>query len=951
MGRSAARGIAGVIIGSLALTVMGAPSGSAATLADRRPAPKQFPGTGNLVRIQPLQVNGGARTISVAGKTIRIVSTPSGSLTFQLDGAAPFARVKPFTGRGYLASSGELESAFGRLLGPRPSLSVSYKQGGRTREFTATAGITPPVYDALTGSMRFQALGAQMTPIAASSVVVRFTATPPGATPGADTRARVRAKGPGQPYAVTFSSSTFLSPNTPPTMLSATQQTFPGNQCVKYSGTPSTGGQVTGVSQLTIEQTATQTSEEAASGTSVSAGYGGLSTSLTSSYTSSSSQDSASVYAVAKVAFAGIGTTLNPTIIYPASNVVDLSTALDLIAVCGDSVAVGYTSGAAYKAVLQMQTTSESQAESLSKSLEASYSSPSVSADASMSFSETVSSNSSVQNVKVTELCIGPSSCQAVSGYQAINTASVQASVDSFSSNFAAMQKGLATVCNSIAQASGCVVDMQYSPIENLVSGTLADSAVAKSQVSSASKGVYWLLTNAMAWASEYQSVATAYTQAATYQLNNVARYTQTNEQLNAQAASYQATASRILSWAGACSGTQVASKGCKPSFISCAEALAGGDTQAVACTPAGVSTLGVSQPAGSGPTLVAPAETCDAAIPAAPTEYNQVTTLYLGGKQSLSYPVLCSWRNGIATTYVQLTVGRSQKDGVTTNYSYGRIDPLTGALYTAAPDISWTPFATSTTQCGSGGCLPLGYIYATSGQGTSGPSFTVTLPKNLAFSARTNLSSSGGAIVTSPKQLGIPTGTWAAQQQLSGWAQLNDADYNGQGVVRLVSADGTSGASNASGVVAGARSACVGQTYLLNDGNSNNNPKITSVEAGYINGVPGACSVTVTYYSENQGNGEHNYSQVWVKTPSGGFLQPTFICAIGSNPSADTDYTYTQGAGAVKLAWYASKSYKTDPDITIKITYDNTYSPLPTSSQRTIYGMCPSTTTPVDGA
>ena len=911
-------------------------------------AKSTLPGTSKLINISQVNLGAGARSVGLEAGHIFMQSTKEGTVNVTLSNPDPYVRIVPVTGNPYYISAGTLNQYFSALLGPAPTIGVSYGTKDRTRSLTLTQGVTAPIYDIANQAMTFQAIGS-MDVVSSDKALITFIATDPtwrqGRTPGSKSievrNHKLRDSGQAdtnQTFA--YDAATFLSPTNPPTMLSATQQIFSGNNCVTYSGTPTTGGQIIGVSNLTVQSTSSDVSQSVSAGTSASVKYGGLKTSMSASYTGSKSQDSASLYAVGTVSEAGIATTLKPTLVYDASVITDLNSAVQLIGACGDMVSTGYTSGALYQAVLQMETASQSEAQQLKASMSASYSTPGSSTSGSASFAGAVSADSSVQNVQVTEMCVGPSSCQAVAGYAPIDETSTTTALNSFSNNYAAMQKGLGSICQSPSQAANCVVNMQYAPIENIISGSLANASTAKSLVSQASNGVYWLINNTQTWANEYQSLSTAYYNAATYQDSNVAQYTLTSDQLRTQAGSYASTATNLLQWAGkTCAGSQMGGTNCLTPMVNCSSVVLTSGTNAPACLPSSLSTFsGLADPSTlAAPTLQQSPSDCNTAVSDHRSSDNQQTTLYLGGIQAVSYPVWCVWLDNAVTTYLQLpSAATSQTDTGTTTFNYVQFDPSTGAIYPMPASYPSNAPTQVMPSCTTAPCAPFGY--AMSYNSSASHNFVATLPSNLAFASTTTLVGAGKWQITTPSTRGIPSNKWAVTEPSGGGAQLTDSSVGSAGVVLAVPASSnykwtapTAGQIVQSSQSASSACATSSSGKTSSNGDASNNSTNQELQGvGYINGNTGACEAQLYEYNWKNNGASAWTDKSWYVNSQWGALEPTYICGSRTSLNGQLTYYYDpSNPKSLQVQWYASNYSKDDPYMYVWVGYDNVNQPI----------------------
>lgn len=962
------------------------------------------------ITISPVDYDKGARRIGLASQQIVIQSDSNGTAHVKLNNPAPYARIVPITGDPYYVSAGELAQSFTALLGQAPTVGISYGEGSRQRSMTLTQSVTPPIYDIASQSISFDAEGA-MPAVGSTRALVTFIATaassrptvPSGKAPEIITEsssARSRA-GQVQPRsgsadasaAYAYSPTFFTSPGTPPTLLSANQvvqnvststgttQIGKSTSCVTYDPSQvSVGGTITTSSGLATMSTSTQVSQSVNAGTSASMKAGGLKTSMSAAYTGTTQQDSASVYAVGTVSTAGIATSLSPSLAADVTKIAQLSDAVNFIGNCGDQAGTGYLSGATYQSILQMQTTSQSDAQSLAASLSASYKSPGTSTTAGGSFSATVASNKSVQNVVVTEVCVGPTSCGSVAGYAGIDTSSVTNALNSFNSDFNAMANGLGGVCANTTTAATCVVQMLYEPIEDLVPPSASN---AKTLISQASNGVYWMLTNAQAWANGYQSLATAYNQAATYTKMNppVATYiaqagsttTLTSDQLTTQANSYQSKANALLNWAATtCGGANVnaAAGGCSNAMVACAtDVMANGPTTAN-CLPSSLSAFSTyADPSTlSGPIMLSPPATCNAAYPstAHANPGNAKTTLYLGGNQAVGYPVWCVWdSNGASYTYLQVSGSTSQSDAGTTTFAYVPFDPTTGSIYASATNFPSNADSSVEPSCSYSPCLPFGY--AQTGSGKSAHTLVMDLPTSLAFASSTNVRGSGNLNLTTPARTGVVSNTWTASQPASGSSLIEDSNLKGSGITLVVPSNtnlafASTGAAP-SVITDNGATACAlsssGKTTNSGDASSNSsNQQLSNV--GFAGGVTGKC--TATLYETNWKNPGKPvwWDSTWYVNSEWGPLYPTFICGTqeAGKAGGNAELYYTVGApttsgSPLSAGWYASTASNEKPWMSVEVIFDNYNTALSATKSGTtpnIGGQCPSNAVPIDG-
>jgi uncharacterized protein YjbI with pentapeptide repeats len=320
--------------------------------------------------------------------------------------------------------------------------------------------------------------------------------------------------------------------------------------CVSFTNTAQApGGMATTTGSLAVYQSASQAASALSAGGSV--GYrmrGVASIDVSAGYSSASSQDSNSIYAVATV-YTNLGTVnfgrqhLLPQYAAMAKKITNFPAATRFISQCGDAYPTGYVQGASWIAVLQIQNTSSQSTSSVYASMSGHYGGLSASAN----FSRTASSSTSTSSMTVTDQCNGPLQCgnagtiagstylppgTTPTGDQpcAGQTGSALA-LCTFTNNYGYMMSGgLAGGCAPSANTGGsgfgigaatCVVSVNYSPIANLAqpNPTRAVKAAATGTGSTyspsdwlrgASYGIYGIEQNLANWSSEYQGLVTA---------------------------------------------------------------------------------------------------------------------------------------------------------------------------------------------------------------------------------------------------------------------------------------------------------------------------------------------------------------------------------------------------------------------------------------------------------
>lgn len=299
-------------------------------------------------------------------------------------------------------------------------------------------------------------------------------------------------------------------------ILSGTMQTTPSCQVTPILSP--VGGNASVVGEIDVYQDAA--SAQAALSVSAQAKYsqGLVSAEAKASFSESSSTSTNAVYAIAQVNLVS-GTVnlgkpqLSSSSLDEAASIAQFSDALQFLTDCGDSVPVSYNVGASWMAVLQLNTASQSAAQSLYTSIKGSFAGVS----AGSSFSESVESSSYTQSVQETDSCAGPPSCTSVPGYQ--DPASAGGDVDQamaiFTNNYSLMLTNLANLCNPGPTLANCITQMQYQPIYTLLPGGSTTSP--STMVSDAATAVYSVQSNFNAWATGYQALMTGYPSSYSY--------------------------------------------------------------------------------------------------------------------------------------------------------------------------------------------------------------------------------------------------------------------------------------------------------------------------------------------------------------------------------------------------------------------------------------------------
>lgn len=229
------------------------------------------------------------------------------------------------------------------------------------------------------------------------------------------------------------------------------------------------------------------------------------------SFSKSSSTSTNAVYAIAQVNLVN-GTvnlgrpTLTSDAIDQAAGIADFSGALRFLQRCGDSVPVSYTVGASWMAVLQLNTRSQSDAQSLYASIGGSI----AGIGAAASFSKSVESSSYTVSVDESDYCAGPPSCTSVSGYTDPATAGgdVDQAMSIFSNNYSLMLTNLAGLCAPTSTSAACINQVNYQPIYTLL--TSGSSTSPSVLVNHAASAAYTAQSNFNSWATGYQALMTA---------------------------------------------------------------------------------------------------------------------------------------------------------------------------------------------------------------------------------------------------------------------------------------------------------------------------------------------------------------------------------------------------------------------------------------------------------
>lgn len=416
-------------------------------------------------------------------------------------------------------------------LGFQPTVKLRYTISGKTRTHVFRGGALPkwsPKTNTFTVQFNNTPQNAQvlarMKASKASNIQATIFRTPAGYgkfTPGSfDPGVKSSAKSETQ-----TSSSTATNPYTPPApnapfTLPYTSVLGSGGQswvnyltgtgettaaCETFPAPSAPGGNISTGGGIFIYQNSSQVQQNLNIGGSIAYKAGRSSASLSGAYTGSSTQNSSSLYAVAIVNYQGgqvnLGApTLTSSYSKQALGITGINGALSFMQQCGDSYPVSYNTGAAWISVLQIKTSSASEAQSLSANLKVTYGGGSAAAN----FSGDLSAQTSSTQIAETDECWGPSSCFMVPGYAASANSDQSAALAQFTANYTAMLTGIGATCNPTQSTSGCITAVNYKPISNIMPTTSTGGYMQE-----ASYGVFGVQQNLNAWDSEYQSLAT----------------------------------------------------------------------------------------------------------------------------------------------------------------------------------------------------------------------------------------------------------------------------------------------------------------------------------------------------------------------------------------------------------------------------------------------------------
>lgn len=508
-----------------ALSTVGA--GLMATAASASPQPAASGATENAAGATPLfPVAGQASLRRVVLEAPRMTITRSGAVVrLGLPHVSPNFSV--VTTRHKTARRGVgtyvLPRWWSAALGFNPTVSLSYTIKGKRRTHVLQGGVLPK-YAKGTLSMQFignaqnQAVISRMRPSAARDVTVTLLPTPAGAPENANpgsfdpgvkaTKSQAQSTTTDNPYPPPGANRPYTLPYMsglgPPWYgyLSATGQS--AASCVSYptAGRPSGAGGTSGV--IYVYQSSAEAQQSLNIGGSISGDLGKVSATLSGAYSTDRTQSTSSVYAIAIVNFKGgtvdLGNGAKPALTSgyasSAGQATTFNDALAFMQLCGDSYAASYGVGATWISVLEIKTASQSAAQSLAVSLDASYKDYSGAVD----FSGDVSRATSSAQILETDQCWGPSGCFSIPGYAASASTNMTTALNQFTANFSAMLGGLPGACPT----NQCITSVNYRPISELMSGASAP------YMQQAAYGVFGVAQNLNAWHSQYQAINTA---------------------------------------------------------------------------------------------------------------------------------------------------------------------------------------------------------------------------------------------------------------------------------------------------------------------------------------------------------------------------------------------------------------------------------------------------------
>jgi hypothetical protein len=535
----------------------------------------------------------------------------SNAIRVTISGLGPTATLHTLKGKKNLARSARLsdiQKEWRRLFGFSPNATLSYMNGNKLINTTLNGLRGRPVWDEKFKSLSFQVVATPANvkaglPLIGNSVKLKKTTllpteaqtpslvrlnNPPGVNPFSDTQTQVCSNispaNAGSTFCVPYATQLGSGGNSWVNILSATMQTV-ASSCMATPTISTIAGDSTVGGQINIYETAAEVSN--ALSTSASVGYSGAANiNLSASYSTSNTDDTNSIYAVAQVNFQGgfvnFGQpALNGNIYAEAASISSIDDALNFLSYCGDSVPTGYATGASWISVLQITTDSQASAQSLSASLSASY----LGANAAASFSSDLSQSNSAASVQESDECWGPASCFDVSNggttYQTVNTTNQAAALNTFTSNYNVMLGGLANTCNPSSTGSQCITSVSYSPIYNFVPTSFSANSPS-SLVAQAANGVFGVLSNLNSWASGYQSLITG-------------------DPTSPQSSSWSTDVSNLSSYATGCDLANLGVSACVTAFTNCVNAYSNDPSYTdTACLPSSIqipSLYGLANP------------------------------------------------------------------------------------------------------------------------------------------------------------------------------------------------------------------------------------------------------------------------------------------------------------------------------------------------------------------
>jgi hypothetical protein len=309
---------------------------------------------------------------------------------------------------------------------------------------------------------------------------------------------------PNAPFTLPYTSALGSGGQSWVNYLTATGETT--GSCEVYPYPSNQGGNAQTTGAIFVYQDAAAVQSDLNIGGSIAYKQGRSSASLSGAYSTSSTQDTSSLYAVAIVNFQGGVVNLGQPSLQSKwstsalQSVTSYNGALAFMQQCGDAFPTSYTTGASWMSVLRITLSSATQAQSVSANMKMSYGGTSAGAN----FSGDLSKQTSSAQIIETDECWGPANCFAVNGYAASATTDMSAALTQFQKNYTAMLTGLSTACNPSSSASGCITSVSYKPLSNIMPTTTSASYMQQ-----AAFGVYGVNQNLNAWHSEYQALVT----------------------------------------------------------------------------------------------------------------------------------------------------------------------------------------------------------------------------------------------------------------------------------------------------------------------------------------------------------------------------------------------------------------------------------------------------------